>query len=62
MTLSRIRKVLVAGVGFLADVVASGLLHGEAEKWAHVALTLATLAGIYRVPNSPAYQPKHRSA
>lgn len=57
--LSEARKALTAGVGLLADLIASGTLHGTALQWAHVALTVATLTGVYVVPNKPAYQAKH---
>lgn len=47
------RKFQVALVGALGEVLALGLLHGNAEHYTQVALTVATAVGVYLTPNSP---------
>jgi hypothetical protein len=45
------RKVAAAGCGLIALALANGLLHGEAAAAANAVLSVATLAGVYKVPN-----------
>ena len=51
--LAEVRKVAVAVVGVVAQVVALGLLHGTALHWAQVVVAAATAVGVYGVPNAP---------
>lgn len=56
--MGRYRKSITAGVGVLAQVVQLGLLPPQWQGWATLAISAATLAGVYVVPNAPAKRPK----
>jgi hypothetical protein len=49
----RARKFLVGAVGLAAQVLASGVLDGDAQLWVQAAIAVAFAAGIYQVPNAP---------
>ncbi|MCZ2837128.1 hypothetical protein [Modestobacter sp. VKM Ac-2985] len=49
--LARVRKAIVAGLGFGATLVAAGVLDDQTEAIVTGVLALATVLGIYRVPN-----------
>ena len=53
MSLAKVRKLVVAGIGALAQAVAAGLLPAKYEAWGAVILALATALGVYAVPNAP---------
>lgn len=54
---ARARKFLVAVLGLVAQVVASGVLdepqYDTTRTWVTAVLAIATAAGVYRVPNAP---------
>jgi hypothetical protein len=50
---STVRKLLVAAIGGLAQVAASGTLPDRYQAWAAAVLAIATAAGVYVVPNAP---------
>jgi len=54
MTVSRIRKALVAVAGVVAQAVALGVLPPAWQPWGAVLVALATALGVYATPNSPA--------
>lgn len=58
--MNQYRKALVALAGVLAQVIAVGVLDGQALHWANVALAVLTAAGVYQVPND--YVGGHREA
>ena len=47
----RVRKTLVYVAGGAAQLVAFGLLHGDALHYAQLGLLIATGLGVYQVPN-----------
>lgn len=52
--IAQARKFLIAVIGFAADVLAAGLVHGQAALWLQTVIAIATAAGIYTVPNASA--------
>jgi hypothetical protein len=50
---ARSRKAIAAGCGVVAQAVAAGLLHGDVKDIAVGLLALATVIGVYQVPNAP---------
>jgi hypothetical protein len=53
MTVSRIRKALIAVAGAVAQAVALGVLPPEWQAWGAVVVALATALGVYVTPNAP---------
>lgn len=51
MTIAQARKFIVALLGALAVLVAQGTVTGDAATWVTFAVSLATAAGVYVVPN-----------
>lgn len=49
--LAQVRKALVALAGAVAQVVALGVVHGQALHWATVVIAVATVLGVHQVPN-----------
>jgi len=63
-TLSEIRKAAVALVGAVAQGISLGFLHGTALHYAQIVVAVATLLGVYVVPNGadstpPQHDPEH---
>lgn len=52
--MSKYRKLIAAVCGGIANVIAVGLVHGDARLWCVVLLGAATAAGVYRATNAPA--------
>ena len=59
LTLTSVRKFIVAAIGMAAEIVNAGLVHGTAAHYAAMAVAVATAIGVYVVPNggSQASQP-----
>lgn len=53
-TIARCRKTLVAVVAAIAQVVALGVLEGDALKVATAVIAVATILGVYQTPNAQA--------
>jgi hypothetical protein len=51
--MAKYSKFIAAALAFLGVVVASGLLHGQAQAWASCILTAIGAALVYLVPNMP---------
>jgi hypothetical protein len=49
--LTKFDKALVAVIGVLAQLVALGVLHGDALHYANVVIAVATALGVYHMPN-----------
>ena len=49
---ARARKFLIGAAGFAAEIVASGLVHGQALVYLTAALGIASSFGIYKVANA----------
>lgn len=51
------RKAIVAGLGLVAQIAASGVLDGPADEgarlWVQAILAVAAAVGVYVVPNKP---------
>ena len=47
-----VRKTITATCGLLAEVLATGVLHGTAEHVVQGVLAVATVFGVYTVPNA----------
>lgn len=54
MNLAPYHKTVAAVVGVLAEAVAAGVLHGNAEAIARGVIAAATVAGVYTARNVPA--------
>lgn len=54
---AEVRKAVVVVAGFVAEAVASGLLHGTALTVAYYLLGLATVAGVYAAKNATPAKP-----
>jgi hypothetical protein len=50
--LAEIRKALVGAIGLIAQIVATGVLHGAALHYAQGVLAVAALVGLYAIPNA----------
>jgi uncharacterized membrane protein YphA (DoxX/SURF4 family) len=58
ISVSQVRKALVAVAGVIGQLIALGLLTGPVLRYAAVGLSILTAAGIYSVPNAdPASAP-----
>lgn len=55
--LARARKAIVGAVGFVAELVSLGVLHGRALEIAVAVVSAATAAGVYTVPNANPTKP-----
>jgi hypothetical protein len=49
-----VRKFVVAVIGAASLAVSQGLIEGTAAKWVAIGIAVATAAGVYLVPNTPA--------
>lgn len=54
ITWAMVRKFVVAVLGAIAIALTQGLIEGTAAKWAAAVIAVATAAGVYVVPNTPA--------
>lgn len=54
INLGEVRKLLVAAVGVIAFYLSHGLLHGTAATVATYIIGIATVVGVWAVPNDPA--------
>ena len=52
--MKRIAKFLTALAGAGTQIVALGLVEGDAQHWVAVLVGLLTAAAVYAVPNEPA--------
>src|SRR5690242_12685078 len=53
LTMSRYTKAISAVLAFLGVLVSSGVLEGDAAKWANVLISAAGAAAVYFLPNVP---------
>lgn len=51
-TLAEARKFLVAAAGAIGAALTLGLLHGDAEHYATIAVAVITAIGTFVVPNA----------
>lgn len=57
VTVTEVRKFIVALVGAAAEAVNAGLVPGNVAKWVGIGIGVLTAAGVYVVPNKPAPAP-----
>ena len=62
MKAATIRKEITAVIGFAAEVVNAGLVHGTALVIVSAIIGAATAFGIYQIPNSTAEKSSPPSA
>lgn len=54
MTLDQTRKAITSAFGGLVAILATGIVPEPWNTWAVTAVMVATVLGVYRVPNEPA--------
>lgn len=51
MNLANYNKLWVALAGFIAQIIAQGLISGEAAAWTSAVVAAITAAGVFAAPN-----------